>query len=231
MVEKRELNWKKHFLVFFITILIFLSGFFFSNFFLGKKIVQATNLQQDLILDILSLETQFSLLTEMPCKGWDESILTEQLQVIGQKLSEIGGRLGENNPDFIRFKKYYSILEIKSWLLLKKSIQNCKLNLVPIFYFYGSEKECGQCQDQSFLLGYFHEKYPSLRIYSFDYNLGLGVLQTLKSMYSLKKDLPIIIVNGKVYYGFQNKEAIEKILKEYLLENQIESATSTLFQE
>jgi len=210
--KEKKLDWKKHILIFFITLLIFGSGFFLSNFFFEKRIVQIRDLQQDLTIDILSLETQFSLLTQIPCEKLKEVDLTQQLSDVSQKLTSIGHGLGQKNPDFLRFKKYYSILEIRYWLLLEKAAKECDSDLVSIIYFYADEKECLECENQSYVLSYFREKYPFLRIYSFDYDLSLSVVQALKSIYSLKKDLPITIINDKVYYGFKGKNALEEIL-------------------
>lgn len=215
-MQQKRLNWKKHILIFLLTLIIFGGGFFLSNFLFEKRIVYFKDLQQDLTIDILSLETQFSLLTQVPCENLDEPGLTEQLQDISQKLSLIGNRLGEKNTDFLRFKKYYSILQIKYWLLLEKFLKRCDLDIVSMIYFYSNEENCPKCQDQSYILSYLKQKHPFLRIYSFDYDLSLSAIQALKSIFSLDKDLPIIIVNNKVYYGFKNKEDMEEILKEYI---------------
>lgn len=227
--EGKKINWKKHILIFFITLLIFGSGFLLSNFFFEKKIVQIRDLQQDLTIDILSLETQFSLLTQIPCEKLKEIDLTQQLSDVAQKLTSIGHELGQQNPDFLRFKKYYSILEIRHWLLLEKAAKECNSDLVSVIYFYSDEKECPECENQSYVLSYLAKKYPFLKIYSFDYDLSLSVIQSLKSIYSLKKDLPITIANDKVYYGFQEKKNLEEILSQYidLKKSESEIATST----
>lgn len=212
----KKLNLKKHLLMFLITLLIFGSGFFLSNYLAEKRLSQVMALQQNLRIDILSLETQFSILAQVPCENLNESTLTQELYEISQKLKVVGENLGENHPDFLRLKKYYSILEIKHWLLLFRAAKECDLKIVSIIYFYSPKKDCPKCQDQGYILTYLREKYPFLRIYSFDFNLDLSALDALKSIYSLEKKLPIIIINDKVYYGFKDKEELEEILKEYL---------------
>jgi hypothetical protein len=227
--KEKKLDWKKHILIFFITLLIFSSGFFLSNFFFEKRIVQIRDLQQDLTIDILSLETQFSILTQIPCEKLNEVDLTQQLSDVSQKLTSIGHGLGQQNPDFLRFKKYYSILETRYLLLLEKAAKECNSDLVSAIYFYSDEKKCPECENQSYVLSYLAEKYPFLRIYSFDYNLSLSVIQSLKSIYSLKNNLPITIINDKVYYGFQGKKNLEEILNQYidLKKSKFKIATST----
>lgn len=226
-MQGKKITWKKHILVFITTLLIFSSGFILSNYLSEKKIAQLMDLQENLRIDILSLETQFSVLAQAPCENLNESTLTRELYNISQRLASIGGTLGTENPDFLRLKKFYSILEIKHWLLLSKATKECSLNLVSIIYFYSDKKNCPDCQDQGFILTYFREKYPSLRVYSFDYDLSLSAIQTLKSVYALEKELPIVIVNDKVYYGFRDKKELEEILSQYLPLETFEEATST----
>ncbi len=226
METEKRINWKKHILVFFLTLLIFSSGFFLNNILSEKKMTQLTDTQRDLTIDILSLETQFSILNQAPCQNLNESILTKELYDISKKLSLIENTLGENNPDFLRSKKYYSILELKHWLLLKRAAKDCDFDSVFILYFYSDKNSYPDCEKQGYILTYFREKYPFLKIYSFDYDLDLSALQSLKEVYSLKKDLPILIINDEVYFGFKDKKELEEILSEYI-EIKEETATTT----
>lgn len=228
MESNKKFNWEKHILIFFATLLIFGSGFFLSDFLTKKQLSQLTDLQQILTTDILSLETQFSILAEAPCENLNESVLTQELYDISKKLTSIESTLGRDNPDFLQLKKYYSILEIKHWLLLKKAAKDCNLDIISIIYFYSDKKTCPDCEDQGYILTYFREKYPSLRVYSFDYDLSLSALQTLKSIYSLEKELPLVVVQDKVYYGFKTKDELKEILAQYIeLEPPEEEATTT----
>jgi len=229
MPEAKKLNLKKHFLVLLITISIFFSGFFLSNSLTKKKIEQISDVQQDLRIDILSLETQFSILNQSPCDNLDETTLTKELYNISKKLASIENSLGRNNPAFLRLKKFYSILEVKHWLFLRKAIKDCDLNLASILYLYSDKKTCPKCHDQGYILSYFRQKYPFLRVYSFDYDLDLSIIETLKSVYRLKKETPIIIINDNVYYGFKNKEELKNILGKYVeLKEETETTTEPI---
>jgi len=229
--EPKKIKWLRHLTVFVTTLIIFSAGFFLSSVVLEKKIASLTKLQQSLSVDILSLETQFSVLTQAPCKNLNESTLTKELFEISQKLETVGNSLGQDNPDFLMLKKYYSILQIKHWLLLKKAARDCKMVIVSIVYFYGDKKTCPQCEDQGYILTTLREKYPFLRIYAFDYNLSLAPLETIKSIYKLKDELPILIINDDEYYGFRSKEEVEALLSQYIdLEKlELKSATTTSF--
>lgn len=77
------------------------------------------------------------------------------------------------------------------------------------------------------------DKYPDLRVYSFDYHFDLGAIDTLVSIYKVKLDLPALIINGLTYYGFYSVEDLETMvpaLKELAARAKAleKTATSTL---
>ncbi|MCX6737005.1 MAG: hypothetical protein NTW73_02915 [Candidatus Parcubacteria bacterium] len=227
-VNEKKISWVRYLLIFFLTLVIFGSGFYLSNTIVEKKITAISKLQQGLSIDILSIETQFSILTQVPCKNLNESTLAKELYDIALKLSSVGSSLGENNPDYLILKKYYSILEIKHWLLLKKAAKECQMDLVSVAYFYGDKKSCQNCEDQGYILTALREKYPFLRVYSFDYLLPLVPLETIKSIYNLKNNLPVLVINDDVYYGLKSQEELETIFKTYIKLNKLEpTETST----
>lgn len=226
-VNEKRISWKKYVLVFLITAVIFGSGFYVSSVLVEKQISAISKLQQGLSIDILSLETQFSVLTNASCKNLNEATLTDKLYDIAQQLSSVSNNLGENNPDFLLLKKYYSILEIKHWLLLNKAAKNCDMDLVSIVYFYDNQKKCPECEDQGIVLTNLRGTYPFLRVYSFDYGLSLPPLDTIKSMYKLEDKLPILVIQDDAYYGLKNQTELEDILKQYTKLKNLGTATST----
>jgi len=221
-MDEKKIDKQKYVLVLVSTILIFSSGFFLADQINKGRLEELSSLQQNLRVDILALETQFSILEQAPCENLNESVLTQELYNISQKLTSVGNDLGNDHPQYLQLKKYYSVLEIKHWLLLLKARQQCELPLTFVIYFYADKKICPQCEDQGYILTYFRKKYPSLRVYSFDYDLELSALETLKSIYALEKNLPLLIIDDKIHEGFKDKEALEEILSQY-----IEIATST----
>ena len=58
---------------------------------------------------------------------------------------------------------------------------------LSIMYFYSNKGDCSDCEREGFVLTKLREDYPELRVYSFDYNLDLSALQTLVSIYNIKK--------------------------------------------
>ncbi|MCL5010806.1 MAG: hypothetical protein M1127_01165 [Patescibacteria group bacterium] len=214
--QGKKINPLKYLSVFLFTAIIFGSGFLLSDYIAQKRFQQLDVLQQNLRTDILSLETQFSVLRQAPCDNLNESTLTKELYDVSQKLSEVSADLGEKSPYYLQLKKYYSIMEIQHWLLVKQAAKECSMPFHTIIYFYADKEHCPSCENQGYLLTYFREKYPSLRIYSFDFDLPLSALQALKSVFGLKDNLPVIVVDKDVYYGFKDKTQLEDLLGKYV---------------
>lgn len=226
--QDKKINPQKYLLVLLFTLLIFGSGFFLNNQLNKKRVTEIGSLQQDLRIDILSLETQFAILEQAPCENLNESTLTKELYEISQKLTSVGNDMGVDHPNYLQLKKYYSILEIKHWLLLQKAAKECSIPLAFVIYFYTDKEDCPKCEDQGYILTHFRKKYPFLRVYSFDYDLELAALQTLKSIYGLKKKFPIMIINNEVHYGYKDKEELEQDLGKFIdLTTLEQEATST----
>jgi hypothetical protein len=209
-MHKNESNdWKKYVIVLFITSTIFISGLWFSNYLSNKKIDQLKNIENKISLDLMSSETQFSLLQEQSCKDVSSSILSSELNSLADKISYSENNIGADDTDVVSLKKYYSLLEIKDYLLMKKIKERCGENSIFILYFYKND-DCDDCTKQGYVLTSLREKYPDLRVYSFDYNLDLSAIKTMTSIYKVSDNLPAIVINGKVYSGFKTLEEIEE---------------------
>jgi hypothetical protein len=209
-----QFDWKRYILVFFITIGIFLSAFYLSNYFNQKKINELKSIQDQVSTDILSIETQFSLLEELTCKDVDNSFLSQELGSLGEKIAYSEENFGRNSAGILNLKKYYSLLEIKDYLLMKKLKERCGLKSVFVLFFYSNQSDCDKCLEQGYALTALKEKYPGLRVYSFDYHLDLSAIRALTSIYEIGEELPALVINRKVYSGFRSIEDIEKILPE-----------------
>jgi len=85
-MQDNKIDWKKYVIVFFITLTLFATASALSNYFGNKKIDQLKLIQDKIAIDILSSETQFSLLSELSCKNISDSVLSDELGELGQKL-------------------------------------------------------------------------------------------------------------------------------------------------
>src|SRR3989344_619254 len=102
-----QIDWKKYLIVFFITAGIFFTAIYLSNHFGNKKVMELKSIQDKISIDILSSETQFSLLSDLSCRNVQESFLSEELGELGQKLEWGEENLGMTD-EVLYLKKYYS---------------------------------------------------------------------------------------------------------------------------
>lgn len=207
---QQQNDWKKYIIVLFITSTIFISGLWLSNYLNNKKIDQLKSIEDKISVDLMSSETQFSLLQELSCKDVSTTVLSSELNSLADKISYSESNIGIENVDVISLKKYYSLLEIKDYLLMKEITERCGQKSIFILYFYKNDN-CDDCTKQGYVLTSLREKYPNLRVYSFDYNLDLSAIKAMTSIYKVPDNLPAIVINGKVYSGFKTVEEIEKI--------------------
>lgn len=212
------MEWKKYIYTFVITAVVFATAILASNFFSQKKMNEIKNIESRIAVDILASETQFALLEELSCRDIGNTFLSKELAELGEKLSYTEANRGKDDLEVLNLKKYYSLLQIKDFLLYQKVKQRCgspKGVLSPIIYFYSNEDgECDDCQKEGFVLTRLREEYPELRVYSFDYNLDLSALNTLVSIYNIEPNLPALLIKEKVHYGFKSIEDIKNILPE-----------------
>ena len=227
VIGKRYARWGTYAIAFLITALIFATAFYASNYFNNQRVADIRATQDDISTQILSLETQFDLLQEHSCSDVAENtILPSEMTSLGNQLSYMESQGDASNQEEItRLKGLYSILEIKDYLLMQQLAAKCNLKPVFILYFYSNKGDCTDCEKQGYALTSLSETYPDLRVYSFDYNLEVGALQTLVSIDSVGDQLPALVINGKVYYGYQSVEDIQKILPQ--LSTLSKSSTST----
>ncbi len=201
---------KKYIFTFLITVLIFGTAIFASDILNKRKVNEVREIEDHLALDILSSETQFSLLEETSCKDIKNTFLSKELGTLSEKLSYTETQSGFNGEDVDNLKRYYSLLQIKDYLLMKRITEKCAISPTFILYFYSTDPvECEECLKTGYVLTALQEKYPDVRIYSFDYNLDLEAIKTLLSIYKVEYALPALIINGDPYYGFRTLEDLE----------------------
>lgn len=194
-----------------ITIAITVTVAYAVNYLNNARIAELSMIEDQLAIDTLSLDTQFSLLEAAPCDSTASSTtLISELTDLGDRLSRAENQLGSDNAQVIRLKEQYSLLEIRDYLITKKLADACGTKPVTVLYFYSNEGDCEDCDKAGYALSYLHNTYPSLRVYSFDYNLDLGALKTFLVVNKVQGTLPAFVINGKHYYGFTSLEDLEK---------------------
>ncbi|MBP6868986.1 MAG: hypothetical protein KBC16_02650 [Candidatus Pacebacteria bacterium] len=198
-------------LALFITLAIIGTVVYAVNYLDQQRVQELNAIQTQLSTDTLSIETQFSLLEEVPCEDIAEgTLLSQEVGTLGDKLAYTENRLGSDNAEVLQLKKQYTLLQIRDYLLTKRLRETCDLEPVVALYFYSNAGDCKDCERAGAALSYLRETYPRLRVYSFDYHLELGALQTLEQVEKVEPVFPAFIIEGKRSYGFTTLEDFEK---------------------
>lgn len=198
-------------IAFLITIALMGTVAYAVGYLNRARIAEFSTIEDQLSIDTLSIETQFSLLQKAPCDSATSSTaLMSGLADLSDRLSYAENQLGSDDPQVIRLKKKYSLLEIRDYLITKEIAAVCGTKPVTVLYFYSNAGDCENCDKAGYALSYLRNTYPALRVYSFDYNLDLGALKTLIGVVKVKNSLPAFVINGKPSYGFTSLEEFEK---------------------
>lgn len=202
----------KYVIVFLITLGLFATVFYVSNTLTKNKLNELNVIQNNISTDLLSAETQYSLLGELDCSQVTTTVLSDQLNDLSKKIDYLESSSGKSD-ELTQLEKQYSLLEIKDYLLMKAITQRCGQKSVFILYFYTTSENCSECVKQGYVLTDLREKYPALRVYSFDYGLNLSAVETLIKVYHVEDTkLPALVSDGNIYTGFHSVEELEKLI-------------------
>ncbi len=211
-MKQTSFEWLKYIITFVITAGIFITVFYVTKIVNERKLSEIKSIQDKIAIDLLSSETQFSLLKRSTCTQDGNSLLAPEIGTLGERLAFMENQLGTDDPNVVGLKKYYSLLQMKDYLLGMELSQKCSFKPIYILYFY--KDKCTDCEKQGYALTALREKYPELRVYSFDADLDLSAISTLETIYKVSEDLPALVINEKLYTGFQSIETIEKLIPE-----------------
>lgn len=199
------------------------------NYLDRERLAELNAIQSQLATDTLSLETQFSLLEEAPCEDLIAGTqLSQEVSNLGDRLARSEERLGNDNAEVQQLKKQYTLLQIRDYLLTKRLTDSCDYEPTTVLYFYSNVPgACTNCDRASYALSYLRQTYPTLRVYSFDYDLDLGALRTLISVEKVRGEFPAFVINGDRSYGFEDLETFQTRFPDELFESATSTATST----
>jgi hypothetical protein len=210
-----------------ITIAIIATVLYAVNFLNQQRVAELRTIEDQLATDTLSIETQFALLEEAPCEDISAgTTLSQEVGGIGDKLAYAEEHAGTDDPDVLRLKERYTLLQIRDYLLTKRLSETCGVKPTVALYFYSNiPGECESCDRAGYALSYLRQTYPSLRVYSFDYHLDLAALRTLISVLKVEPKFPAFVIQGKRTYGFSTLEELEKAFPKSLFATSTASTT------
>ena len=207
------MDWSKHAAVLTITMLLFLSGILIGTFISTGKVDQVKILTDELRTSTMSSEVEFAILTQNPCQVTDLGYLNDELQELSLKVEFLENQLGHDNKDVIELKNFYSIIQLRHWLLIDSIISQCDdVNLSTIVYFYSNEKDCDDCSQQGFILNHLR-RVEEVNIYSIDINLENNAVLSFKKVNNVTT-APTLIIDGVKYEGFRTLRELRTIVNE-----------------
>jgi hypothetical protein len=181
---------------------IFGTAVYVSTEFNNQRIQEIRSIGESVAVDLLSLETQFDLLSELPCETVQENTdLSRELGELSSRLAYAEDTLGSDNQEVALLKRQYFLLEIKDMLLIQRVAEKCDIEPVIVLYFYGTGAECPECARQGSILTTLQQNRSDIRVYSFDYNSDVPAVQTLIAINKVTAQLPAIVIGSQTITG------------------------------
>ena len=147
-------------------------------------------------------------------------LLRSTFKEINEESYDIGTKLDQYASDnelkdveeYDNLKKEYSRIIVSYWLLSNKLKGACGLDAATIIFFI--DKECPECDDQSFVLTYLKEKFgDKVLIFTLDGGMKEPSIEVLREYYNVTS-YPAIVVNGKRFDGLTKTDVILQRINE-----------------
>jgi hypothetical protein len=227
--KQHDLN--KYVAAFAIATLMFVVGLFVGATFVNQKIAKINTMEEAMKFDLASVELQDMLIRQEPCSPI--ASFEEELADMESKISYMEDQLGKKDAKVIDLKKYYSIIELKHYLLMNERKGKCGGNYSLILFFYSNADEALlDSEKQGYVLDSIRRGYgpEKVKIYSLDKDLDLDIIRTFVELYKIK-DAPTLVIGSGVYPGFKSLDEMRKILSLPVLpESNLTGETNSTFQ-
>lgn len=211
------MKFKKHILSATFLLLVFV---FSAGMLIGRNLeTRNSKLMSDFIKEN-ELNTESYLIEQELIKdfGEDSCVLAEaRIEDLSKELGNIGTRLsgedaretlGQENYEFL--KKKFHLMQIKTYILFKKLIDQCNIPSNIVLYYYSIDDE--DSQEQGKVLDKIVEDYNA-KVFAieFDYSEELVFLE---SYYKITETPSIVVNYAYLHEGFVNYDNIVNEMKE-----------------
>lgn len=122
---------------------------------------------------------------------------------------EVYEKYSEVQPEYVKLKRDYTLLSIRTWLLSLDVKKKCGEEIIPALYFYS--RDCDSCIDQSYVLDNLKKENPNFSAFIVDFNLDEPIVKIIKNVYNVT-EVPSFVINDKLYPGYQSLEQMKKII-------------------
>lgn len=204
----------------FITVILALS-FFFAGIIVGRSsgtrgVDDVTRLLRENELNresfLLEQEIIVQEISQEDCGLSSQrlTLLRQELYQIGQKITDENAihRLGEDNFRYLKVK--YHLMQIKTLLLMKKSLDKCaqKSQGNPVILFYYSSDDISK--EQGRILDNIVAKYNA-NVFAIEFNYSKD-LQFMESVYNVTSTPTLIVNYNTKLSGIQSEDQLSRII-------------------
>jgi len=199
---RRRVSKVSYIAVILLIILIFLLGMLFGDWIAGLNSKEFSANQQKLMMDLIGLELKDKLISQKDiCNLTWQDVWQEKVE-LGTRINSLELRYGKDNSEILAQKEIYTLIEIRTLLLLEEINQKCNQNFTIIIFFYTNRKNdpLGRwqaCEDQGYILTQLGKEMDNIYVLSFDVNINNPALNMLKNRYKINK-VPALVIKDKV---------------------------------
>lgn len=194
------------------TLLIFLLGVSAAWFLDEQRITQVRGQLDE--LKIQADEARVSLAYYNAFKD-DPAFCTSFKKQLDSQVGKVGA-IGENlekllaanrlDDQFYSLKKQFVLYSSELWLSSIALNKQCGTETKTVLYFYPEREACADCFLQSQELLALKRECPQTLVFALPTNLGIAIVDSLKSQYGITKT-PSIVINGKDKFDYVVKKS------------------------
>ncbi len=213
----RDLRTSRYVAAGVITAIIFVLGLLLGFVIEGKRVSTVQNLFDEQRAEFASSQLQYSYVSSLNTQESCPAIYSiffnnlKNLDKTASRLEQYVKNSQINDESFSVLKREYTIEQLRYWLLSKQTREVCNDDIVRVLYFFSTDEECPQCNDQSFVLDYLKKSFgQSLLIFSIDATFDAEpMVSILKQQYNVSK-YPTLLVEETKLDGFSSREDLLK---------------------
>jgi hypothetical protein len=196
---------------FLLLILVFLAGVLFGRNLETGNSQRIADFMKDNELNTESYLTEQELINDFgedncPLAKIRIDDLSVELGEIGRQLTIEGAKekLGEDNFNFL--KRKFHLMQIRTYVLFKKLIDECNISSNVILYYYSINDE--NSTEQGHVLDKIVTEYDA-KVFAIEYNYSKE-LGFLESYYNIKKTPSLVINYNYIHEGLTDYETVSK---------------------
>jgi hypothetical protein len=196
-------NKSRYFIVFFITMLIFIVGILIGIQFTESRIAEVQNRLQADVLQMQSLELEMSVVKQMSNSSICSYIEYRLPEIIQNKV-ELGRKFDVTGfpPEQAQIlQKQYIISLVNYWMFTELQEKECNIDKPRILFFF---KQDEASREQGRVLDYVvYRSGQNVTVFAFNTQFKEPLIKLMTTRYNIT-ETPTIVIKEEIYTGFQS---------------------------